>query len=212
MKLKRLKTLVLTGILATLFTGCSSPVETEPFDITTVDITTHPQAIITMDSGETMTVCLLPEVAPNTVNNFISLAESGFYDGLTFHRVIENFMIQGGDPDGNGLGGPGYAIKGEFSNNGFANGLNHTKGVISMARARDNDTAGSQFFIMHADVATLDGDYAAFGFVTEGLEVVDRIATVPKDKDDKPLEPVVIKRITIERNGYTPEEPITIKK
>ncbi|OJV64342.1 MAG: peptidylprolyl isomerase [Clostridiales bacterium 38-18] len=212
MKLKRLKTLVLTGILATLFTGCSSPVETEPFDITTVDITTHPQAIITMDSGETMTVCLLPEVAPNTVNNFISLAESGFYDGLTFHRVIENFMIQGGDPDGNGLGGPGYAIKGEFSNNGFANGLNHTKGVISMARARDNDTAGSQFFIMHADVATLDGDYAAFGFVTEGLEVVDRIATVPKDKDDKPLEPVVIKSITIERNGYTPEEPITIKK
>ena len=212
MKLKRLKTLVLTGILATLFTGCSSSVETEPFDITTVDVTTHPQAIITMDSGETMTVCLLPEIAPNTVNNFISLAESGFYDGLTFHRVIENFMIQGGDPDGNGLGGPGYAIKGEFNNNGFANGLNHTKGVISMARTREMDSAGSQFFIMHADVATLDGDYAAFGFVIDGLDVVDTIATVPKDKNDKPLEPVVIKSITIERNGFTPVDPITIKK
>jgi len=212
MKLKRLKTLVLTGILATLFTGCSSPVETEPFDMTTVDITTHPQAIITMDSGETITVCLLPEVAPNTVNNFISLAESGFYDGLTFHRVIENFMIQGGDPDGNGLGGPGYAIKGEFSNNGFANGLNHTKGVISMARTREMDSAGSQFFIMHADVATLDGDYAAFGYVIDGIDVVDTIATVAKDKNDKPLESVIIKSITIERNGFEPEAPITIKK
>ena len=131
-------------------------------------------------------------------------SEEGFYDGLIFHRVMEGFMIQGGDPLGTGMGGPGYTIKGEFNENGFSNGLKHTRGVISMARTRDMDTAGSQFFIMHKDSETLDGKYASFGFVTEGLEVVDRIAQVKIDKNDKPLVPIVIESITIELNGYDP--------
>ena len=141
---------------------------------------------------------LYPDVAPITVDNFIKLASSGFYNGLTFHRIIPGFMIQGGDPDGTGMGGPGYSIKGEFSSNGVPNNLMHTRGVLSMARSMMPDSAGSQFFIMHEAAPHLDGSYAAFGKVIEGIEVVDKIASVKTDYNDKPLEPVVIEIMTVE--------------
>ena len=150
---------------------------------------------IEMQDGGVMIAELYEDVAPLTVDNFLSLANKGFYDGLTFHRVIPGFMIQGGCPKGNGTGGPGYHIKGEFSANGVKNDLKHTRGVLSMARAAQPDSAGSQFFIMHADAPHLDGQYAAFGKVIEGLEVVDRIASVRTDYADKPLTPVVISSI-----------------
>ena len=151
-------------------------------------------AIIEMENGKTMTLELYPEKAPITVANFEKLAGSGFYDGLIFHRVIDGFMIQGGDPTGTGMGGPGWQIKGEFSSNGVKNDLKHTRGVISMARSRHPDSAGSQFFIMHADAPHLDGDYAAFGLITEGLEEVDKIANVKRSPwNDMPNEPQVIK-------------------
>jgi peptidyl-prolyl cis-trans isomerase B (cyclophilin B) len=152
---------------------------------------------IEMENGKVITLELYPEVAPETVANFESLIKKGFYDGLTFHRVISGFMIQGGCPKGNGTGGPGYTIKGEFALNGVKNDLKHTRGVISMARAQDPNSAGSQFFIMHEDAPYLDGQYAAFGKVVDGLEVVDEIASVRTDFADKPLEPQVIKTITI---------------
>lgn len=154
--------------------------------------------IITMENGKQMKLKLYPEYAPITVENFISLARKGFYDGLIFHRVISGFMIQGGDPEGTGMGGPGYEIKGEFASNGVANPLKHTRGVISMARAMDPDSAGSQFFIMHKDAPHLDGQYAAFGEVTEGIEVVDEIASVRTDWRDRPLKEQRIKSITVE--------------
>ena len=141
---------------------------------------------------------LYPDVAPATVENFVKLAGSGFYNGLTFHRIIPGFMIQGGDPEGTGMGGPGYSIKGEFSTNGFPNPLNHTRGVLSMARSMMPDSAGSQFFIMHEDAPHLDGSYAAFGKVIEGIEVVDKVASVKTDYNDKPLEPVVIEIMSVE--------------
>ncbi len=150
---------------------------------------------IEMQDGGVMIAELYEDVAPLTVDNFLSLANKGFYDGLTFHRVIPGFMIQGGCPKGNGTGGPGYHIKGEFSANGVKNDLKHTRGVLSMARAAQPDSAGSQFFIMHADAPHLDGQYAAFGKVIEGLEVVDRIASVRTDYADKPLTPVIISSI-----------------
>ena len=150
---------------------------------------------------------LYPEIAPNTVNNFISLIQKGFYDGLTFHRVIENFMIQGGDPDGNGTGGPGYSIKGEFSQNGFENNLDHTRGVLSMARSQMPDSAGSQFFIMHKDAPHLNGAYAAFGKVTEGIETVDQIASTNIDYRDEPLEPQVMTKVTVETFDGEYKEP-----
>lgn len=152
---------------------------------------------IEMENGKIIKIELYPDVAPVTVENFEKLVKEGFYDGLTFHRVISGFMIQGGCPDGNGCGGPGYHIKGEFSNNGFKNDLKHTKGVISMARAQDPNSAGSQFFIMHEDAPHLDGQYASFGKVVEGIEVVDEIASVRTDFSDKPLEPQVMKSVTI---------------
>ena len=158
----------------------------------------NPIVTITMENGDVMKAELYPEVAPNTVNNFISLVKNGFYDGLTFHRVIRGFMIQGGCPQGTGMGGPGYSIKGEFSQNGFANNLKHTPGVLSMARAMHPDSAGSQFFIMHKTSPHLDGAYAAFGKVTEGLEIVDKIASTPTDFRDMPLEPQKIRTITVE--------------
>lgn len=158
----------------------------------------HPIVTIEMESGAVMTGELYPELAPNTVNNFIALANSGFYDGLIFHRVIPGFMIQGGDPMGNGTGGPGYTIRGEFASNGYNNPLRHTRGVISMARAAHPNSAGSQFFIMHADAPHLDGQYAAFGHVTEGMDVVDRIASVATDMRDKPLDDMRIARITVD--------------
>lgn len=153
---------------------------------------------ITMENGKEMEIELYPEIAPKTAKNFEKLVKEGFYDGLTFHRVIPGFMIQGGCPMGNGMGGPGYQIQGEFSANGFKNDLKHTRGVLSMARAMDPDSAGSQFFIMHADAPHLDGQYAAFGKVTKGIEVVDEIASVATDFSDKPKTPQIIKKVTIE--------------
>src|SRR5699024_3993456 len=147
------------------------------------------------------------EVAPNTVNNFLSLVGKGFYDGLIFHRVIKGFMIQGGCPQGTGMGGPGYSIRGEFTQNGVQNDLKHTKGVLSMARAMDLDAAGSQFFIMHEDSPHLDGSYAAFGMVTEGLDVVDKIASVRTDWGDRPLKEQRIRKLTAETFGETYPEP-----
>jgi len=167
----------------------------------------NPIVTITMETGGEIEVELYPEVAPNTVNNFIYLAEQGYYDGLIFHRVIENFMIQGGDPDGTGRGGPGYSIKGEFAQNDFENDLEHTRGVISMARAQPYDSAGSQFFIMHEDFQRLDGAYAAFGEVVSGMDVVDEIATVKTDQNDRPEEPQVMETIEIETFGVDYPEP-----
>ena len=157
----------------------------------------NPIVTIEMENGDIMKAELYPEIAPNTVNNFISLIKSGYYDGLIFHRVIKGFMIQGGCPDGTGMGGPGYDIKGEFSQNGFKNDLKHTEGVLSMARAMHPDSAGSQFFIMHEDAPHLDGQYAAFGKVVSGMDVVDRIASVPTDWNDKPKTAVKMKTVEL---------------
>ncbi len=162
----------------------------------------NPVITITMEDGGVIKAELYPEMAPNTVNNFLSLAGSGFYDGLIFHRVIPGFMIQGGDPEGSGMGGPGYSIKGEFRKNGFkTNTLRHTAGVLSMARAMNPDSAGSQFFIMHKDAPHLDGQYAAFGKVTEGMDVVDRIAATMTDYSDRPMDDQRIASIKIETFG-----------
>ena len=167
----------------------------------------NPIVTITMANGDVMKAELYPEIAPNTVNNFISLAAKGYYDGLTFHRVIAGFMIQGGCPDGNGMGGPGYSIKGEFSQNGFKNTLKHTEGVLSMARAMNPNSAGSQFFIMHQNSPHLDGAYAAFGKLVEGLDVVDKIAQVGTDWSDRPMVPQIIDTMTVETFGETYPEP-----
>ena len=161
----------------------------------------NPTAAIEMENGGVIELELLPETAPNTVANFVELANAGFYDGLIFHRVIEGFMIQGGDPTGTGAGGPGYHIRGEFSQNGFENELSHQRGVISMARAMDPDSAGSQFFIMHQDGAFLDGQYAAFGRVTQGMDVVDAIAATQTDSGDRPVQEQRIKTIRVETYG-----------
>ena len=152
---------------------------------------------ITMENGKTILLKLYPDKAPITCENFEKLVKEGFYDGLIFHRVIEGFMIQGGCPNGNGMGGPGWQIKGEFSSNGVPNDLKHTRGVISMARSMMPDSAGSQFFIMHQDAPHLDGQYAAFGKVVEGMDVVDEIATTPTDWNDKPRTPMVMKKVEI---------------
>ena len=167
----------------------------------------NPIVTIEMENGNTMKAELYPEVAPNTVNNFISLVKKGFYDGTIFHRVIPGFMIQGGDPDGSGMGGPGYSIKGEFTGNGFRNELRHTKGVLSMARTMDPNSAGSQFFIMVDDAPHLDGQYAAFGMVIEGLDEADRIVNVKRNWSDKPKEPQVLKKVTVETFGEDYPEP-----
>ena len=153
---------------------------------------------IEMENGDVMKGELYPEVAPETVENFVKLVEEGFYNGLTFHRVIPGFMIQGGCPDGTGMGGPGYTIKGEFLSNGFNNNLKHTRGVLSMARAMDPNSAGSQFFIMVAAAPHLDGEYAAFGKITEGMEAADKIVGVTTGFNDKPVEPQIMKTVTIE--------------
>ena len=158
----------------------------------------NPIVTIQMKDGGVMKVELYPEIAPITVKNFIDLASKGFYNGLIFHRVISGFMIQGGDPEGTGMGGPGYKIKGEFTANGFRNDLKHTRGVLSMARPMDPNSAGSQFFIMHEDSPHLDGQYAAFGKLIEGIEVVDKIASVRTDYQDRPLEPQQIDFMTVQ--------------
>ena len=167
----------------------------------------NPIITVTMQDGSVMKGELYPEIAPNTVNNFISLVKKGYYNGLIFHRVIPGFMIQGGCPDGTGMGGPGYCIKGEFSQNGFKNDLKHTKGVLSMARTMAPNTAGSQFFIMHQTSPHLDGAYAAFGKITEGLDVIDAIANVPTNYMDKPMKDQVIKTMEIDTLGVDYPEP-----
>lgn len=158
----------------------------------------NPIVRITMDSGKVIRLELYPETAPITVENFLDLVKKGFYNGLTFHRIIPGFMIQGGDPDGNGMGGPGYSIKGEFKSNGVDNPLKHEKGVISMARSMDPNSAGSQFFIMHEAAPHLDGQYAAFGKVIEGLDVVDEIASVETGFQDAPVEKVIMEKVEVE--------------
>ena len=167
----------------------------------------NPVVTIEMTNGDIIKAELYPHVAPNTVNNFISLVKKGYYDGLIFHRVIKGFMIQGGCPNGNGMGGPGYSIKGEFSQNGFANDLSHTPGVLSMARSMSPNSAGSQFFIMHETSAYLDGQYAAFGMVTEGMDVVNKIATVKTDWSDRPMKEQKMKKVTVETFGEEYPEP-----
>lgn len=161
----------------------------------------NPIVTFEMENGDIMKAELYPEIAPNTVNNFISLVQNGFYDGLIFHRVIRGFMIQGGCPDGTGMGGPGYTIKGEFSQNGFANDLKHTEGVLSMARAMHPDSAGSQFFIMHKNSPHLDGAYATFGKITEGMDIVNKIAETATDYSDRPLEEQKMKKVTVDTMG-----------
>ena len=167
----------------------------------------NPVVTIEMEDGSVMKAELYPEIAPNTVNNFISLIKKGFYDGVIFHRVINGFMLQGGDPDGNGTGGPDYSIKGEFSSNGFKNDLKHEPGVLSMARTMMPNSAGSQFFIMHKTSPHLDGEYAAFGKVTDGMDVVEKIATVETDFRDKPLKDQKMVKVTVDTFGVDYPEP-----
>lgn len=170
----------------------------------------NPIVTFTMENGDVMKAELYPDVAPNTVNNFISLVKKGFYDGLIFHRVIAGFMIQGGDPEGSGMGGPGYSIKGEFNYNGVENNLKHSRGVLSMARAQHPDSAGSQFFIMHADAPHLDGQYASFGKLVEGEDVLDSIASIDTDWSDRPRTPQVMKTVTVDTFGVDYAEPETL--
>lgn len=172
----------------------------------------NPIVTIQMENNDVIKVELYPEIAPNTVNNFISLVKKGFYDGLIFHRVIEGFMIQGGCPEGSGMGNPGYSIPGEFTWNGFKNDLKHTPGVISMARAQHPDSAGSQFFLMHQTSPHLDGQYAAFGKVTEGMDVVNKIATVNVDWNDRPLEVQRMAKVTVDTFGVDYPEPKTLDR
>lgn len=197
--------------VATVLTlaACSDEQVTEevPVDYAQ-DVTEKPVVTITMENDAQIIVELDPAIAPNTVANFIALAEDDFYDGTTFHRVIPDFMIQGGDPEGTGMGGPDYAIDGEFTNNGFDNELKHERGVISMARSNDPDSAGSQFFIMTADAESLDGEYASFGHVLEGMDVVDAIVNTPRDERDKPLEAQVMKTVEVDTKGFDYPEPV----
>ena len=209
------KGVILVGISAMLIglIGCtnnktSNPNNDEESEVSVESTEELPIATIKVKNFGTIKAELYPDKAPNTVNNFISLANSGFYDGLIFHRVIKGFMNQGGDPNGIGTGGPGYSIKGEFSSNGYTkNDLKHTAGVLSMARASNPDSAGSQFFIMAEDASYLDGDYAAFGKVTEGMDVVEAINSVETDRNDKPLKDVVIESITVDTKGVDYKEP-----
>jgi len=218
---KRITVLVMTMLLAIFLIGCGAQPEeeskteeqatTEDSDDQTIYDGDNPVVTITMESEDEIVIELYPTIAPNTVDNFISLIDQAFYDDLIFHRVIPDFMIQGGDPDGNGTGGPGYAIKGEFSSNEFENSLSHNRGVLAMARSGDPDSAGSQFFIVVEDSEHLDGDYAAFGEVTDGMDVVDEIASVDvsteKGSEDKPLEDQKVKTIRVDTKDYDAEEP-----
>ncbi|MEK4701715.1 peptidylprolyl isomerase [Solibacillus sp. FSL R7-0668] len=175
------------------------------------DVKENPIVTITMENDKKIVIELEPKTAPNTVANFISLVEDGFYDGLIFHRVIPGFMVQGGDPNGTGMGGPDYAIKGEFSSNGFENTLTHERGVLSMARSQHPDSAGSQFFIMTEAASHLDGQYAAFGKVTEGMDVVDEIVAAERDGNDKPLEDQKMKKVEVDTKGFDYPAPVTEK-
>ncbi|NLV86596.1 MAG: peptidylprolyl isomerase, partial [Clostridiales bacterium] len=168
----------------------------------------NPIVTIEMENGDLMKAELYPDIAPNTVNNFISLVKKGFYNGVIFHRVICGFMLQGGDPDGSGMGGPGYCIKGEFAGNGFKNALKHEPGVLSMARTMAPDSAGSQFFIMHKNASHLDGQYAGFGKITEGMDIVNKIADTPCDRSDRPEDTQRMKSVTVETFGAEYPEPV----
>lgn len=228
MKKSTLGTLIITAILSLALIGCSSSNKSSKEETNTgsndnkeiylsketekKEGDKNPVATIEMEDGKTIKLELYPEIAPNTVRNFISLANGKFYDGLIFHRVISGFMIQGGDPEGTGMGGPDYSIYGEFTNNQFENTLLHTKGVISMARSNDKNSAGSQFFIMHGDTPSLDGDYAAFGKVIEGMDVVDSIAQVETGSDDRPKKDIKIKSISVDTFGVTYNEPVKYTK
>lgn len=172
---------------------------------------TNPIVTFQFSAGEIQAE-LYPEIAPNTVNNFISLVQSGFYDGLTFHRVIEGFMLQGGDPEGSGVGGPGYSIRGEFARNGFQNALAHDPGVLSMARSMAPDSAGSQFFIMHKKAPHLDGEYAAFGKVITGMDLVNQLASVETDWMDKPKTPIIMEKVTVDTAGVAYPEPEKLER
>lgn len=204
-------------LLVMIVTGCGTQTEDEAADQDSQNSSEqdkeqksegeNPIVTITMENDDEIKIELYPDIAPNTVANFISLVNKGFYDGLIFHRVIPDFMIQGGDPEGTGTGGPGYAIKGEFSSNGFDNELKHERGVISMARSSAPDSAGSQFFIMVDTSSSLDGDYAAFGKVTEGMDAVDKIVSVERDAQDKPLEEQKMKTVEVDTNGQEFPEP-----
>ncbi len=213
--------LILIFGLSILLIGCSTDVteeenevKDEPVDQTEFIGENEESPIVTMEmeNGGIVTMELYPQIAPNTVNNFISLINDGFYDGLIFHRVVPGFVVQGGDPEGTGMGGPGYSIKGEFEANGHDNKLRHHRGVVSMARAQDYDSAGSQFFIMESDSLQLDGEYAGFGQVIEGMEVIDEMTELSRDKNDKPLDPPVIKKMTVDLDSYKFEEPIKIEE
>lgn len=207
--------------LSLFIIGCSneapkeeSAEKDEPVDQTEFIGENEEAPIVTMEmeDGGIVTMELYPQIAPNTVNNFISLINEGYYDGLIFHRVVPGFVVQGGDPEGTGVGGPGYSIKGEFEANDHENKLRHHRGVLSMARAQDYDSAGSQFFIMESDSLQLDGEYAGFGQVIEGMEVIDEMTELNRDKNDKPLEPPVIKKMTVDLDSYKFEEPIKIEE
>ena len=176
------------------------------------NVTENPIVTITMESDEQIVIELMPKIAPNTVANFIILAQEGFYDGTIFHRVIPGFMVQGGDPTGTGNGDPGYSIAGEFTSNGFENSLAHDRGVISMARSKNPDSAGSQFFIMVETATHLDGEYAAFGKVIEGMEVVDKIVSVDRDARDKPLQEQKMKSVVVDTKGFHYPNPVTGRK
>lgn len=202
---------MLTVILAACGKETTDNAEQESAADYAAEITENPVVTITMENDEKIVVELEPKTAPNTVANFISLVEDGFYDGLIFHRVIPGFMIQGGDPDGTGMGGPDYAIKGEFTSNGFDNTLTHERGVISMARSQDPDSAGSQFFIMTEQATYLDGDYAAFGKVIEGMDAVDQIVAAERGSNDKPLEDQKMKTVEVDTKGFDYPEPVVQK-
>lgn len=205
MKMK--KTIFFLSLLV-LIVGCSN---TKQEEIEDMEEKNNPIVKIVMDNDDVIEIELYPEVAPNTVNNFISLIKKGFYDSTIFHRVIPGFMVQGGDPDGTGMGGPGYGIIGEFTSNGFENDLIHKRGVISMARSMHPDSAGSQFFIMTTDSSHLDGEYAGFGKVISGIENVDKIVSAERDERDRPNEgsEQIMKEVTVDLNGYTHQEPKT---
>lgn len=211
--MKKSKYIVLIALLL-FVTACSTKKEdAKPVEDTSKNpVVNHgeendPVATITMEDGGVIEIQLYAKTAPNTVRNFISLANKGFYDGVIFHRIIPGFMIQGGDPEGSGMGGPGYSIRGEFSSNGIENTLKHERGVISMARSQENDSAGSQFFIMHQAAPHLDGLYAGFGKVISGIENVDKIVEVERDKSDRPLTEQRIQSIKVDTKGVTFEDP-----
>lgn len=216
--MRRLVLLSLMLLALFLFAGCQENDEDDTAkkekaeDETTYEETDKkPIVTITMEDGREITAELYPNIAQNTVNNFIELIENEFYDGVIFHRVIPGFMIQSGDPEGTGMGDPGYSIKGEFENNGVENDLKHEKGVLSMARREDPDSAGSQFFIMTGEAASLDGNYAAFGKVIDGMDVAEDISEVERDSNDMPKEDQVIEKITVDLEGYDAKPPEKIE-